>query len=323
MPRPKKIFAGQQYGYWTVLEDAGKVGSNHCYLCRCVCGKEKLVAGSSLRSGGSTNCGCKRDNHRSNGINLTGQTIGLWQVLAPAERNAHGRKQYLCRCACGNECLVLESALLRGTSKSCGCWRKKEEESGIDLTGRTFGYWTVLGPAEKKKKGVQYYRCRCVCGKEYNIPENSLRAGKSKSCGCKDESAENLTGRTFGYWTVLDRAEPGPKGLSRYLCRCRCGKEKILQAQSLKNGRSRSCGCLRSELMRITDDMLGQEYGYWTVIAPADPYINGSTRYLCRCRCGTEKVLVASDLRRGVTTSCGCRRAELMHIRNPKKKENS
>ena len=322
MPRPNSISVGQQYGHWTVLEDAGRVGSNHCYLCRCVCGREKIVAGTSLRSGRSQSCGCQRDNGRSNGIDLTGQTFGLWQVIAPAERNAQGRKQYLCRCACGNERIVLESALLSGHSKSCGCWRAKEETE-IDLTGRTFGYWTVLGPAEKEDKGNKYYHCRCVCGKEYNIPEISLRAGKSKSCGCKDESAENLSGQIFGYWTVLDRAEPGRRGVSQYLCRCRCGKEKIVLAQSLKNGTSRSCGCLRSELMSSTDDMLGREFGYWTVIAPADPYKNRSKRYLCRCRCGKEKIIVASDLKRGLTTSCGCRRAELMRTNNPNKKADS
>ena len=35
----------------------------------------------------------------------------------------------------------------------------------IDLTGQTFGYWTVVEPAEKKQ-GKQYYHCRCICGKK-------------------------------------------------------------------------------------------------------------------------------------------------------------
>lgn len=96
MAKPCSIFVGQQYGYWTVLEDAGRVGANHCYLCRCVCGKEKLVAQSGLKSGRLKSCGCRKDNSRSNGIYLTGQMIGSWQVIALAERNAQGRKQYTC-----------------------------------------------------------------------------------------------------------------------------------------------------------------------------------------------------------------------------------
>ena len=260
---------------------------------------------------------------QDNGIDLTGQTFGLWQVLAPVERNAQGRKQYLCRCACGNERIVIESALINGKTKSCGCWRPFKKGDAVDLTGQKFGFWTVLGPVEKEDPLVRLYHCRCICGRERDIAEHTLRSGQSKSCGCKDESAENLAGQTFGYWTVLERAEPGPRGLSQYLCRCRCGKEKIVRACSLKNGSSRSCGCLRSDLKRSTDDMLGREFGYWTVVAPAEPYKNRAKRYLCRCRCGTEKIIVASVLKRGITTSCGCRRAELMRTNNPMKKENS
>jgi len=323
MPRKSSISVGQQYGYWTVLEDAGLVGRNHCYLCRCVCGKEKLVAGTSLKRGSSKSCGCKKDNGRSNGLDLTGQTYGLWQVLAPVERNAQGRKQYLCRCACGNERIVIESALINGNTRSCGCWRKKDEKADVDLTGQTFGYWTVLGPAEKDDQGMAYYHCRCICGQERDISETSLRSGQSKSCGCKEDPIEDLSGQQFGYWTVLERAEPGRRGATRYLCRCRCGKEKIVPASRLKRGTSRSCGCLRAELKTTTGDLVGREFGSWTVIAPAEPYKNRAKRYLCRCRCGTEKVIVASSLKRGITTSCGCRRAELMRTRNPNRKGNS
>ncbi len=323
MPRPNSISAGQQYGHWTVLEDAGWIGSNHCYQCRCECGKEKIVAGTSLRSGKSQSCGCRRDNHRLNGIDLTGQTIGLWQVLAPAARNAQGRKQYLCRCACGNERIVLESALLNGTSKSCGCWRKKDEKTDVDLTGQTFGYWTVLGPAEKADQGSEYFHCRCICGQERDIPENTLRSGQSKSCGCRNKHVEDLTGQQFGYWTVLERAEPGPRGETRYLCRCRCGTEKIVPASNLRRGISRSCGCLRAELKTTTGDLVGRKFGSWTVIAPADPYINRTKRYLCRCRCGTEKIIVATTLTHGLTKSCGCRGKDRTQPKNQKQKKNS
>ena len=74
-------------------------------------------------------------------------------------------KQYLCHCACGNERVVIEATLLSGKTKSCGCWRSAKGSADIDLTGQTFGYWTVVEPAEKKQ-GKQYYHCRCICGKK-------------------------------------------------------------------------------------------------------------------------------------------------------------
>lgn len=60
--------------------------------------------------------------------------------------------------------------------------------------------------------------------------------------------AEDLTGRTFGYLTVLKRGEDhvsksGQKKV-QWICECKlCGKEKTVAAQDLKTGRTVSCGC--------------------------------------------------------------------------------
>lgn len=52
--------SGKKYGDWTVIgERAAWTDSKRTrWLCRCVCGKEKLVAGQTLRNGSSTSCGC-------------------------------------------------------------------------------------------------------------------------------------------------------------------------------------------------------------------------------------------------------------------------
>lgn len=39
-------------------------------------------------------------------------------------------------------------------------------------------------------------------------------------------------------------------GSSFWLCKCECGEERIPQGSTLKNGRSKSCGCLKKELAR-------------------------------------------------------------------------
>jgi hypothetical protein len=41
-----------------------------------------------------------------------------------------------------------------------------------------------------------------------------------------------------------------------WLCRCRCGSEKIVEGSNLRSGRSTSCGCLRTELQT--------KHGLWT-----------------------------------------------------------
>lgn len=54
--------------------------------------------------------------------------------------------------------------------------------SYIDLTGKTFGQWTVLSRTARKK--TVYYLCRCACGSTREVLSVSLRNGKSTSCGC-------------------------------------------------------------------------------------------------------------------------------------------
>jgi len=60
--------------------------------------------------------------------------------------------------------------------------------------------------------------------------------------------------------------------------------------------------------------MIGEVYGRYTVISAAPPtkYI----KYLCRCACGTEKIVAGSDLRNGHSKSCGCLRDELNRVRH-------
>jgi hypothetical protein len=60
----------------------------------------------------------------------------------------------------------------------------------------------------------------------------------------------DMSGQKFGRLTVLAR---NPKNTSdrktNWICRCDCGKEKITSGKLLRNGHTRSCGCLRSDLM--------------------------------------------------------------------------
>lgn len=60
----------------------------------------------------------------------------------------------------------------------------------------------------------------------------------------------DLTGQKFGRLTVIKRAETD-KSRSFYICKCECGKERIVQASHLKLGHTTSCGC--SRIRRITN----------------------------------------------------------------------
>ena len=56
-------------------------------------------------------------------------------------------------------------------------------------------------------------------------------------------------GDKYGRWTVLKPIKLGRQ--AKWLCKCECGTEKIVPAQNLKTGKSKSCGCLNRELASI------------------------------------------------------------------------
>ena len=60
-------------------------------------------------------------------------------------------------------------------------------------------------------------------------------------------------------------------------------------------------------------DLNGQIFGYLTVTGPAikGEYCGRSARFVpTKCKCGTEKTVMVSQLRRGKVKSCGCLRVE-------------
>lgn len=53
-------------------------------------------------------------------------------------------------------------------------------------------------------------------------------------------------------------------------------------------------------------DITGCKFGRWTVLQRADNSNQGQAQWLCRCECGTEKVVLGLNLKGGKTVSCGC-----------------
>jgi hypothetical protein len=53
----------------------------------------------------------------------------------------------------------------------------------------------------------------------------------------------------FGRLVVTERAASSRQGKAKWKCRCDCGKDKIILADSLKSGRTQSCGCLHREIV--------------------------------------------------------------------------
>lgn len=59
------------------------------------------------------------------------------------------------------------------------------------------------------------------------------------------------------------------------------------------------------------DNLIGTTFGRLTVIDHAESDSRGHSRWVCECVCGNRVVIQGTNLKRGLTTSCGCRRVEV------------
>jgi hypothetical protein len=116
---------------------------------------------------------------------------------------------------------------------------------------------------ERGPHGHIMWECRCsFCGGIAKYRSDWIQRGAVNSCGCSPHVGDDIQGRTFGAWLVVSRStreawieQPGRKdrkaavdnqeGVASWfwLCRCRCGAERILSASSItaKNRASTQC----------------------------------------------------------------------------------
>ena len=116
----------------------------------------------------------------------------------------------------------------------------------------------------------------------------------------------DLTGQQFGLLTVVDRA-PNTTGDARWNCHCSCGNGTVSWGANLRSGNTTSCGCVKtSENPKRWLRLEGQRFGRLVAITIAPKTRRGNRDWVCRCDCGTEKIISSSNLAQGLTVSCGC-----------------
>ena len=251
---------------------------------------------------------------------ITGQTYESLTALLPVYRK--DTTAWLCQCQCGNQ-LIIDVHNWQKT-KSCGCSKAKATQKRYDslrqeMIGQVFTYLTVKDYTIHDQKA--YYECECKCGNTIWATRTQLISGQIKSCGCRkseiladqerfpNKSLTDLTGQQFGYWTVLGKNEEDHRyNKTHWWCQCKCGNKASIATGSLIGGHTHSCGCYQKE--RMTEikkaDLLGQRFGFITVIDSAPSRAGGQAYWKCQCDCGTIWEVAANNLLSGKTQSCGC-----------------
>lgn len=108
-------------------------------------------------------------------------------------------------------------------------------------------------------------------------------------CAILDTSSPtliDLRGKTFGKLKVIEKDPDSKPGKAKWVCECKCGNIVSVFSDSLRNGKTRSCGCARSQ---IKHDLTNQAFGFLKVIEPVkNERIKGNeTRWKCLCQnCG-------------------------------------
>ncbi len=163
---------------------------------------------------------------------------------------------WLCHCVCGRLVNATARDLRAGAITSCGCGgitRPRGNPRGLlDLTGRRFGKLVAKHYDGEKRQWL----CQCDCGRTHLVRSDNLRKGTTTSCGCayhrvrtKDGDAtlevasRAAPGARFGKLTVLGKSR---ERVGLWECLCDCGNTRLARADNLTQGRTKSCGCLRS-----------------------------------------------------------------------------
>lgn len=118
--------------------------------------------------------------------------------------------------------------------------------------------------------------------------------------------AIEMVGKTFGEWTVLERA-PAPEGCASpqiywYKCRCSCGAIRIINGGELRRGRTKSCGHVR-----FLSHKVGEIINDYELIQLLPGEGKGRVAWKCKCiHCGQEIIIKETRLAYKSDTSCSC-----------------
>ena len=119
---------------------------------------------------------------------------------------------------------------------------------------------------------------------------------------------KDLQGIKFGYLTADKIVGKNKHNTNLWECKCDCGNTKVASTNQLNTGNTKSCGCQKRKL-GPRKDLSGDTYSNFTVLKyEYTNSKNSMAHYLCRCVCGTEKIISHGNLRSGHSTSCGCMR---------------
>ena len=123
---------------------------------------------------------------------------------------------------------------------------------------------------------------------------------------------KDISGQRFGRLVAIQPTMMRSCTYVVWECKCDCGNTVLVASNQLRNGNTKSCGCLRKDYItkELTKDLTGQRFGRLVALKPAEKRKSGYVMWECKCDCGNTIITIGSNLRNGSKLSCGCLQKE-------------
>ena len=120
----------------------------------------------------------------------------------------------------------------------------------------------------------------------------------------------DLTNQKYNSLLVLERI-PNTSPI-KWHCLCDCGNECIVKCAYIRNGHTKSCGCLQkqktAEMGRNNSKNLsGLKFNSLLVLEPSEQRSGSAIKWKCKCDCGKIHYVATGDLTQNKVKSCGCK----------------
>ena len=211
-----------------------------------------------------------------------GKKFNKLTIVGDAGIRGNYFRQVKTTCECGVSKNLRLSSVLHGEIKSCGCAQYSNQsthkEYAISYINKKFNKLTIIEyVGSVKNKSIVKAICDCGNIKEYYLVK--LKNSTTKSCGClKSQMTKervmspiyDIINKKFNRLTVIGYI--GSKNKQSIVSAiCECGVTKDYLLTSIRNGNTKSCGCLNVEnktthglckhpLHHVWNDMLDRCY---------------------------------------------------------------
>jgi len=173
-----------------------------------------------------------------------------------------------------DKCKYERLIIYRNYQKTQGICKKCGNRNYKNNIGKIYNGIKILKEIGKNKYGTKIVLAQCHCGNKFKVREASLKNGSTKSCGCLTSKLKskvkykNSVGNKYyidnkkeKYIEVLKEIGRDKQGTKIVLVQCHCGNKFKVREANLKNGSTKSCGCLTNKL--ISEKISGEKGPNW------------------------------------------------------------